>query len=918
MIRSPLVWRMAWQNIAKQLRQTLLTLAAGSIGAMLITVSFLNYASVRQSGDDWIAAHLGPIDMVLEPAADNMDSFRTAELEDLLKLYLERGAPYRFLPVISRQLSVAASEQTEAGKPLLRNVQMLAFDETQARQFDPDYESDGILKDDEAYIDPQMADALGIEAGDAVWVTSADGAKRPFSVRGTPVASGLNGYLGPDGTSSGTIVVSLKAAEQLTGITKGSSALFVTNTIEQPSNVGMMKYEEQAPFKSTNVKFEAEQKLSGLDVTLMLSMVCGAAVLASFVLLRQILLMMGEARWELYGVWRAIGLSRAHIRSVFAAEALLISALGVCIGVGAGIGASFGIIRLFYGAHAEELMLLSGFRLPIEAHVPVVGIAALFAGILFFQGLVVLSAGRKAAKLNIVEALRGVPGSKRREGRKLRSLLAVAASLVMMALHVYQAWFWNTLPSGRSLLVVLLGWLAACLGAVYLALRLLSLASPMLANVMCKIRVPRVSVLLATKYPARHAGRTFTIALLFALIMMVVTFTVSLGSLIQTNSDPSRTNQTMLGYPGFAGYRTAEERDQILAAAKRNGTARELVTRMTVVEPYMLRLDAQWSQSFVPVTAELLQAGGLKLTERAPEFASDKAVWEAVRNGGDYIVLPASYRVGASESTFAAPAGRVKAGESITLRFFKGDALVAPDEKPLSQREFIVAGFAANNSDSKVQTDYLFQTTYVSPLVHEQLREYGYRWSNQHYHGFVLLGLKPKDAKEANALIEALADVGVTSVQIPYLKNAAEQLMNDQILRGFIGFTSFSALIGLIGLSVIQYRAVQERSREISMLRCVGLVRAQIGWLFLLEGAFIGVTGLLTGWLIGSSGTYGFMRILSADVRAGDEPVPIHYPADMLVPIMAILLLAAILINRGPAGKALRLAPAEAMRSVQN
>ena len=100
MIGSRLVWSMAWGNIKRQWRQTLLT-AAGTIGAMLIAISVINYTSVRSSGDEWIQDHFGPIDWVLTQIDSRKSSLSQLEVQRIIAPYKEHKVPIRFLPIMN-------------------------------------------------------------------------------------------------------------------------------------------------------------------------------------------------------------------------------------------------------------------------------------------------------------------------------------------------------------------------------------------------------------------------------------------------------------------------------------------------------------------------------------------------------------------------------------------------------------------------------------------------------------------------------------------------------------------------------------------------------------------------------------------------------------------------------------------------
>ena len=278
--------------------------------------------------------------------------------------------------------------------------------------------------------------------------------------------------------------------------------------------------------------------------------------------------------------------------------------------------------------------------------------------------------------------------------------------------------------------------------------------------------------------------------------------------------------------------------------------------------------------------------------------------------------MPAEYAYADKEDNWAGPEQGVKPGDTITLPIYEDKKLRMSNEQwtPLTHKTFIVAGIAKQNTANQMNISF-YQATYVHPEVYKELQPYGFKWPNQPEQGFVLMKFDYKDFNHVSKLEEKMTIGGIMNFHVPYADNSAEQLINRQLLIGFIGFTAFSALIGMLGLAVVQFRAVRERSKAIAMMRCIGLPRKHIAWMFILEGSIIGTAGLLTGWGVGSTGAKLFYNTISMDVKPGEKPIPFDYPIEILLPIILALIAAALLINVGPARSALKLAPADALRA---
>ena len=64
------------------------------------------------------------------------------------------------------------------------------------------------------------------------------------------------------------------------------------------------------------------------------------------------------------------------------------------------------------------------------------------------------------------------------------------------------------------------------------------------------------------------------------------------------------------------------------------------------------------------------------------------------------------------------------------------------------------------------------------------------------------------------------------------------------------GYLAVGLLVGISGLSVVLLRAVQERRRNLAVLRAVGVRTEVIRRAFLVEGVLIGTQGVATGMVI--------------------------------------------------------------------
>ncbi|OUS74754.1 hypothetical protein B1748_20615 [Paenibacillus sp. MY03] len=912
MIGSGIVWRMAWSNLRKQWKQTLLTIAAGAIGAMLIAVSFVNYDSVRISGERWIETRLGPISSKLTPEEQLSAGFTSEQVALLEKYVDERSTDYRVLPYVGAEATLRAHDSKGEESGVLKSVLVLGFSTEKAARFDSaraELWSRGI-GENEVILNEATASQLGVAAGDVLELIASDGSKL-LRVREITPEQGLTGFR-DYGAYGGTAIVSEALAREIAKIGEGIYPAIWTGTVNGSLPDRAMFILPELNYEIHYLKADYRDKLERLNFTIIIGIISLVAIASSLIFMRQVLVMISESRRGMYGVLRAIGLSPGQIGAMFAAEALLLSLLSALVGSLIGIGAGYGLVSLFYGTYSDVLQRMTGMHIPIHPHLSIVGAVLLFISIFVFLAVVSAFAAHRAGRFPVVEALRGGGERLARKGYKHRLFgwVLTGAGVYFTVIHFYLAFVETPDLSGGNLLWVCVSWLGACCFLLFLLIRLLSIMSGPLSKLFGRLGIPPLSVMLATKYPRSQSGRTYTTALLFALIMMIVTFTVTIMGLITASGDVSQTPQTVLGNGGYASYQSESERDHILSVADGDDFISEHVEAHMISEPFMIEMTPDWvAQAILPVTEELLKRELPPLAERDPRFGSDEEAWEAVLNDPGYIMLPYFYKT--RDDVFKPG---LKAGDTAAFPVYEYKKLRAMDEPKvlLFEKSLTVAGFLQKEAYLHV-IDY-YGETFMHADVVDELKAFGFKWENQRALGFVLFDFDYRDVELAQQLEDRFALNGVLGFTVPYLNNSAEYLMNKQLGIGFVGCAVFSGIISLMGLAVVQYRTVRERGRQIAMMRCIGVPGKQIYWMFMLEGIVISAAGLLTGWGIGASGALLFTQAARRDMPdyMAFEP---SYLYEIILPIMLGLLLLSVLVNIAPARAALKLKAAEGLRS---
>ena len=136
-------------------------------------------------------------------------------------------------------------------------------------------------------------------------------------------------------------------------------------------------------------------------------------------------------------------------------------------------------------------------------------------------------------------------------------------------------------------------------------------------------------------------------------------------------------------------------------------------------------------------------------------------------------------------------------------------------------------------------------------------------------------------------------------------------------------YRTFGTIIGVIGLvvatlfaSTVLLMSVDDRSREIALLRAVGFSRARVGWFAVQEGLLLSAIGLGVGLVLGYLGALaldGFLRRLLGGLPEGFSFI--SFQGSVVAAGILEVLLIGLAASIGPALQAVRLPVAEEPRA---
>lgn len=247
------------------------------------------------------------------------------------------------------------------------------------------------------------------------------------------------------------------------------------------------------------------------------------------------------------------------------------------------------------------------------------------------------------------------------------------------------------------------------------------------------------------------------------------------------------------------------------------------------VTTYACRLrpgdDASCLNLYVPTQPRILGVPDTLLARGGFSFAQTLAASPAERQNPWRLLqaeLPADVIPAIADQAAARWQLHLKLGEDLTLR----------TERARTVRLRLVALL----NDSVLQGEVIIAESRFVQL-----------YPSTSGHAFFLIDTPPdRAAAVAQTLEHALADYALAVTPVAQRLTELFAVQNTY-LSTFQMLGGFGLLLGTLGLAAIMLRNVWQRRAELATMRCLGFSRRALGWLVLLENAFLVGAGLLAG-----------------------------------------------------------------------
>ncbi|MFT4212939.1 MAG: FtsX-like permease family protein [Microbacterium sp.] len=222
----------------------------------------------------------------------------------------------------------------------------------------------------------------------------------------------------------------------------------------------------------------------------------------------------------------------------------------------------------------------------------------------------------------------------------------------------------------------------------------------------------------------------------------------------------------------------------------------------------------------------------------------------------------------------------------------------------VSEDTFSLGGSTSSMLPNTALTDAMYEITQTGLQADQQ---------NRYAQARVWFDPAATDA-EVSALQDRLTDAGFTSTTVAQQLGTFKTVI-DGIVLVLNAFAIIALLAASFGIINTLYMSVQERTREIGLMKAMGMGSGRVFGLFSLEATFIGFLGSAIGVVIGMLAGTVISTVLSRTVLSDLSGLNlIAFDTTSIVSVILLVMVIAFLAGTLPALRAARKDPVEALR----
>ncbi|MEI6850856.1 MAG: FtsX-like permease family protein [Candidatus Saccharibacteria bacterium] len=244
-----------------------------------------------------------------------------------------------------------------------------------------------------------------------------------------------------------------------------------------------------------------------------------------------------------------------------------------------------------------------------------------------------------------------------------------------------------------------------------------------------------------------------------------------------------------------------------------------------------------------------------------------------------------------------------------------GKEVVLAISTPLAKQQTVTATVTGVNNKSILSvTGLVANNALINKLYKIQTEGLPADVTNKYIEIVSQFDLKNTTDEQLKTIKDNLGAKGYRAVtvdeQIGIIKNVI-----DAITYVLIAFGAIALLAASFGIINTLYMSVQERTKEIGLMKAMGMSRSKVFLLFSVEAILLGLLGSIIG-VIAAMGVGNIANKIASDSILKDLPGfdLTTFPVLSVVIVMFVVILIAFLAGALPARRAAKLDPIEALR----
>lgn len=799
------MFKATWRGLVGHRLRFALTVLAIALGVGLVAASFMFTDSLDRAFDELFGASLTGFDVQVRPIVDDDLAFTQGKPLDAVLVDEVRS----IAGVEAAAGSLFGFAQIAIGGEPVQSGQAPSF----VVSWPSLVSSFGVRTGEqpvgpgEAAIDPSTAERFGVVIGEQIQVVGV-GEPMTYTVTGTAGLEGFDSFGG-----SATVYVPLATAQELLDLPDQVLTIEVQadDQISLDEIIGRIEPILPEGVEAVSAQSAAEEQLATFKDALgflntFLLVFAGVTVFVAAFLIQNTFRIIVAQRTQELAMLRAVGASRRQVIGMVLGEATIVAVIASVAGLGLGVILAQLIRRLlsFGGALPSTPLQLAGRTV----------LVGMTTGIVITVVSAVLPA-RSASRVLPVAALRTVQvpdssGLLRR--RAIVGLDIFALGIAIMAAGLVLEREDPAIPD-----IALVG---AGAGLIFIGVAILTavVAKPVTAVIGAPVKASGMPGRLAVDNAGRSPRRTAATASALMVGLALVGLTLVLADSLKTTAsillDERFQADLVISPAGFGGSRLSPE----------------LATRVAELPEIRLSSAVRGGQVEVEDETRFLIGVDSSTLEELVGFTINEGAITDIGAGSIGVRQNLADHLG------------VHVGDELTVRFARtGDQVFD-----------IAAVYDARGLGAGLMVD---RATFASNFTEQ-------------FDDQIFIDLaEGVSLEEGKAALETVSEAFVGAQvldQSEFREQASLQI--DQLVRLVFGLLGVAVVIAIFGITNTLSLSVLERTREIGLLRAVGMSRRQLRRSITLESALIAVLGATIGMGLGLFFAWAVIAALEDDV----------------------------------------------------